>query len=134
MSLILRVNAGERTLESSGRPVPISPKALDVLLVLLENRGRVVEKDELMRRVWPGTFVEENSLAFNISVLRKVFAGYNASYLSTSRQYPGAATGSSPRRCRHLESPHPLRSPRKNPRCGGNWQVHSALWLSSSRC
>ncbi len=80
-----RVNAGERTLESSGRPVPISPKALDVLLVLLENRGRVVEKDELMRRVWPGTFVEENSLAFNISVLRKIFAGYNASskYIET---------------------------------------------------
>ncbi|MEO8595674.1 MAG: winged helix-turn-helix domain-containing protein [Candidatus Solibacter sp.] len=80
-----RLNLVERTLTSGGRPVSISPKALEVLIVLVENRGRLVEKDELMRRVWPGTFVEENNIAFNISVLRKIFAegGASPQYIET---------------------------------------------------
>ncbi|MEJ7608652.1 MAG: winged helix-turn-helix domain-containing protein [Bryobacteraceae bacterium] len=80
-----RLNMAERTLESGGKPVSVSPKALEVLIVLIENRGRIVEKDELMRRVWPGTFVEENNLAFNISVLRKIFAESSVSprYIET---------------------------------------------------
>jgi eukaryotic-like serine/threonine-protein kinase len=73
-----RLNTAERVLESAGRPVSIAPKALGVLIVLVENRGRLVEKENLMREVWPGTFVEENSLAFNISVLRKIFAESSA--------------------------------------------------------
>ncbi|MDQ6676759.1 MAG: winged helix-turn-helix domain-containing protein [Acidobacteriota bacterium] len=80
-----RLNTLERTLESGGRPVPISPKALDVLIVLMEHRGHIVDKEELMDKVWPGTFVEENSLAFNISVLRRIFAESGASprYIET---------------------------------------------------
>jgi eukaryotic-like serine/threonine-protein kinase len=80
-----RLNTAERTLESGGQPVSISPKALEVLIVLVENRGRIVDKDELMRKVWPGTFVEENSLAFNVSVLRKIFAESGAAprYIET---------------------------------------------------
>ncbi len=80
-----RLNMAERTLESGGKPVSVSPKALEVLIVLIENRGRIVEKDELMRQVWPGTFVEENNLAFNISVLRKIFAESSVSprYIET---------------------------------------------------
>ncbi|MDQ2712263.1 MAG: winged helix-turn-helix domain-containing protein [Acidobacteriota bacterium] len=68
-----RLNTAGRVLESAGRPISITPKALDVLIVLVENRGRIVEKEELIRKVWPGIFVEDNNLAFNISVLRKVF-------------------------------------------------------------
>ena len=45
---------------------------LHTLLVLVENSGRVVSKDELMKAVWPDTFVEEGNLTQNISVLRKV--------------------------------------------------------------
>jgi len=80
-----RLSLAERTLESGGKPVSISPKALDVLIVLVQNRGRIVEKDELMRKVWAGTFVEENNLAFNISVLRKIFAESSAAprYIET---------------------------------------------------
>jgi eukaryotic-like serine/threonine-protein kinase len=80
-----RLNTAERVLESAGRPVSIAPKALGVLIVLVENRGRLVEKENLMREVWPGTFVEENSLAFNISVLRKIFAESSAplTYIET---------------------------------------------------
>jgi DNA-binding winged helix-turn-helix (wHTH) protein/TolB-like protein len=80
-----RLNTAERVLESAGRPISVAPKALDVLIVLVENRGRIVEKESLMREVWPGIFVEENSLAFNISVLRKIFAESSASprYIET---------------------------------------------------
>ena len=71
------LNVSERTLQCSGKPLSLSPKAWEVLRVLVEYRGCVVEKQMLMDEVWPGTFVEENSLAFNISVLRKVL-GENA--------------------------------------------------------
>ena len=67
-----RLNTVERSLASAGRPVSLAPKALDVLIVLVENRGQIVERDDLMKKVWPDTFVEDNNLAFNISVLRKL--------------------------------------------------------------
>src|SRR3954447_5616014 len=72
-----RLNVPDCTLECNGKPLSLSPKAGEVLRVLLAHRGRVVEKQTLMNEVWPGIFVEENSLAFNISVLRKAL-GENA--------------------------------------------------------
>ncbi len=58
-----------------GVHVPLSPKAFDTLRVLVENGGRVTEKDELLKRVWPDTFVEEVNLAKNVSFLRKALGG-----------------------------------------------------------
>lgn len=55
--------------------VPLKPKVFDTLLLLIENRGRVMEKDELMRVLWPDSFVEENSLTQNISLLRRSLRG-----------------------------------------------------------
>ena len=80
-----RLNTLERVLESAGQPLSVAPKALDVLIVLIENRGRIVEKEDLMRNVWPDTFVEDNSLAFNISVLRKLLGESGAAphYIET---------------------------------------------------
>jgi DNA-binding winged helix-turn-helix (wHTH) protein len=52
--------------------VPLAPKAVETLLVLVENSGRLVEKDNLMKQVWPDTFVEEGNLTANIHLLRKV--------------------------------------------------------------
>jgi len=66
-----RVDASRRLLFREGNPVPLTPKAFDILLVLLRNADRIVEKDELLRLVWPGTVVEENNLTRNISSLRK---------------------------------------------------------------
>ena len=66
-----RLDMEDRVLRKSGDAVALTPKALDTLVVLLENCGRVIEKDDLMKRVWPDTFVEEANLAVNISVLRK---------------------------------------------------------------
>ncbi|MBI3649522.1 MAG: winged helix-turn-helix domain-containing protein [Acidobacteria bacterium] len=62
----------ERALLRRGEPLPLTPKAFDTLVALVENAGSLVEKDELMRAVWPDAFVEEGGLARNISVLRKV--------------------------------------------------------------
>ena len=51
--------------------MPLTPKVFDTLLVLLENSNHVLTKKELMQQVWPDSFVEENNLAQNISILRK---------------------------------------------------------------
>jgi Tol biopolymer transport system component/DNA-binding winged helix-turn-helix (wHTH) protein len=67
-----RLDAAQRLLLREGQPVQLPPKALDVLLVLVENRGQVLSRDELMRRVWPETFVEEGNLGQNIFLIRKV--------------------------------------------------------------
>src|SRR5262252_10630115 len=66
-----QVDCGRRLLMRGGEPVPLTPKAFEILLVLIQNRDRVMEKDEMMRLVWPGTVVEENNLTRNISNLRK---------------------------------------------------------------
>jgi len=66
-----RLDAGERRLLQNGRPIPLTPKAFQTLLVLVQNQGRVVDKEELLRKVWPDTFVEEATLAQNVFTLRK---------------------------------------------------------------
>jgi DNA-binding winged helix-turn-helix (wHTH) protein/Flp pilus assembly protein TadD len=67
-----RIEAGKRLLLRDGAPVALTPKAFDTLLHLVQNRQRIVEKDELMRAIWPDTVVEENNLNQNISTLRRV--------------------------------------------------------------
>lgn len=67
-----RVDAGKRLLLRKGEPVPLTPKVFDTLLYLVENRGKVIEKDDLMGAIWPDTAVEENNLNQNISTLRRV--------------------------------------------------------------
>jgi TolB-like protein/DNA-binding winged helix-turn-helix (wHTH) protein/lipoprotein NlpI len=65
------LDAQRRLLLRKGERVRLSAKAFEILLVLLEEKGRLVEKDELMRRVWPDAVVEENNLTVNMSALRK---------------------------------------------------------------
>src|SRR5512144_1753357 len=67
-----RYDANQRLLFREGEIVPLAPKSLEMLQALLERRGMVVGKAELMKLVWPDTFVEEVGLARNISLLRKV--------------------------------------------------------------
>jgi DNA-binding winged helix-turn-helix (wHTH) protein len=66
-----RIDSVERLLQRGEETIPLTPKAADTLLALVANSGRVLEKDELMKIVWPDTFVEEGALARNISALRK---------------------------------------------------------------
>jgi len=67
-----RLDPVEGSLFREGQSVPLTPKAFDLLLVLVENSGSTVEKDELMRRVWPDSFVEEANLSVNMTALRRV--------------------------------------------------------------
>jgi DNA-binding winged helix-turn-helix (wHTH) protein/tetratricopeptide (TPR) repeat protein len=64
------VDARERRLLRDGQVVPLTPKVFDVLLVLVQNSGRLLTKAEVMKLVWPETVVEEGNIARNISTLR----------------------------------------------------------------
>jgi DNA-binding winged helix-turn-helix (wHTH) protein/TolB-like protein/Tfp pilus assembly protein PilF len=66
-----RIDVAERLLLREREVVPLTPKVFDILLALIEQSGRIVEKDDLMKRVWPDSFVEEGNLTQNVSLLRK---------------------------------------------------------------
>jgi TolB-like protein/DNA-binding winged helix-turn-helix (wHTH) protein/Tfp pilus assembly protein PilF len=67
----------EHLLLRSNQTIPLAPKAFETLVLLVENSGHLLTKDELMKRLWPGTFVEEANLAQNISAIRRVLDGKN---------------------------------------------------------
>src|SRR2546422_785111 len=71
----------EDGLKSNGTNVPLTPKILKTLTVLVENHGRLVTKEQLMQAVWPDTFVEEGNLTFNIHSLRKALG--HGTYIET---------------------------------------------------
>jgi DNA-binding winged helix-turn-helix (wHTH) protein/TolB-like protein/Tfp pilus assembly protein PilF len=66
-----RLDPEERMLWRGDVPVPLTIKAFDTLLVLVEGGGRVISKDELLKKVWPDSFVEENNLSQQVSYIRK---------------------------------------------------------------
>ena len=68
---LFRLNAAERLLARDGAAIPLTPKAFDLLLVLIAQPGHLLAKEELMQAVWSDAFVEETNLAWNISHLRK---------------------------------------------------------------
>jgi DNA-binding winged helix-turn-helix (wHTH) protein/TolB-like protein/Tfp pilus assembly protein PilF len=70
-----RLEPSERLLLRSGEPVALPPKAFETLLLLVQNSGHAVSRGELMKTLWPGTFVEENNLTQHISLLRKALGG-----------------------------------------------------------
>jgi TolB-like protein/Flp pilus assembly protein TadD len=66
-----RLDPAERILLRAGQPVPLTLKAFDLLLALVENSGHIVEKEALLKAVWPDSFVEEGVLSVNVFKLRK---------------------------------------------------------------
>ena len=68
----VEIRPSERQLLVEGKPAPVGARAFDVLLALIDNRDRVVTKNELFDKVWPGLVVEENNLHVQISTLRKL--------------------------------------------------------------
>jgi DNA-binding winged helix-turn-helix (wHTH) protein/tetratricopeptide (TPR) repeat protein len=66
-----RLDANDRTLTRSGTAIPLAPKALDTLEILVTRHGTVISKQELMTSLWPDAFVEESNLTQNIYTLRK---------------------------------------------------------------
>lgn len=66
-----RLDPGQHLLLRDGKQVSLTPKAFELLLVLIQSDGRLLTKDDLMRKLWPDSFVEEANLTVNISSLRK---------------------------------------------------------------
>src|ERR1700723_1899654 len=76
------LNPSGHELLRDGQPVSLTPKAFDMLVVFVENRGRLLEKSELIKAVWHDTFVEEGNLCVSVSLLRKTF-GEEHAYIKT---------------------------------------------------
>jgi DNA-binding winged helix-turn-helix (wHTH) protein/TolB-like protein/Tfp pilus assembly protein PilF len=74
------LDTAERRLLRNGEPVQVTPKAFDTLIALVENSGRILEKETLLQKVWPDTVVEEATLAQNISTLRKALGEGDSEY------------------------------------------------------
>jgi DNA-binding winged helix-turn-helix (wHTH) protein len=66
-----RLDPANRLLLRDGESVPLTAKVFDLLLYFVENRDRLLTKDEILRNVWPDSFVEEGNLARHVSMLRK---------------------------------------------------------------
>src|SRR6516162_2944561 len=103
----------ERRLLRGTEAVRLSPKAYDVLVALVRQRGRLVTKDELLTRLWPGSFVEEGSLNVHVSALRKALGedARRPTYIETVARSgyrfiaavtcdPAGEKASAPTRCR----------------------------------
>jgi Tol biopolymer transport system component/DNA-binding winged helix-turn-helix (wHTH) protein len=84
-----RLDVPNRQLLRDGRPVPLPAKAFDMLVVLIENGGRLVEKDELFSSVWPDQIVEESNLTVQVSALRRALGDHkeNPHYIVTVPGY-----------------------------------------------
>jgi DNA-binding winged helix-turn-helix (wHTH) protein/TolB-like protein len=80
-----KADAASQTLLRDGRPIALPSKAFDVLVALLERHGTAIEKGELIRKVWPDSFVEEINLLVQISTLRKAMgdSAMNPTYIAT---------------------------------------------------
>jgi TolB-like protein len=65
------LDVADRSLKRSGAPIPLTPKTFDLLVTLVENAGRLVEKDSLLRSVWPDVAVEEGNLTKGVFSLRQ---------------------------------------------------------------
>lgn len=66
-----RLDPKEKILFRDDQPVPLTPKVFETLQIFVEHAGRLLEKDELMRKIWEDRFVEESNLTFNIKMLRR---------------------------------------------------------------
>ena len=66
------LDTAQHVLTRLKEPVPLTKKTYDLLLVLIESKGRMLPKDELIKALWPNSFVEESNLTQQVSALRKV--------------------------------------------------------------
>ena len=82
-----RLDLAEQMLFRDGQPLPLTPKVFDVLRVLVQNSGHLVEKERvLLKEIWPDSFVEEAALNKSVSLLRKALGERLLGTASTSRR------------------------------------------------
>ncbi len=72
-----RFDAQKLRLEHNGEAVSLPPKSLETLKLLLEQRGKMVSRENLMDELWAESYVEEANLTVTVSRLRKAFSAYN---------------------------------------------------------
>src|SRR5687767_222637 len=79
------LDVDQKVLLRRGKPLLLAPKVLETLLTLVQNGGRIIEKEELMTRLWPDTFVEDSNLTYTIVQLRKTLgdAARHPCYIET---------------------------------------------------
>ena len=107
-----RLDTSQRLLFRDGELVPLSRKALDILVILVENHGQLIEKEDLMRRVWPDSFVEESNLAVHISQLRKTLGEESVDYrIETIPRRGYRFLGAVEREVAKKEPPEPVVNP-----------------------
>ena len=70
-----RIDASQHVLMRDGVEISLTPKAFETLLLLVRNSGRIVDKDELLKTIWPEAYVEEATLAQNVFTIRKALGG-----------------------------------------------------------
>jgi len=103
-----RLDPFEHRLQRGDEVVPLAPKAFDTLLVLVRNSGHLIEKDELIRRLWPDSFVDEGGLTNNIFLLRKILGEYHCFIETVPRRgyrFVGAVRQFSHIAPAHIENP-----------------------------
>ena len=123
-----RLSTDERVLFLHEKPVPITPKMLQLLFVLVENHGHIVEKADLMESVWAGSCVEDSNLTFTIRQLRKVLGddrsdpkfirtvprrGYR--FIADVRELPQNGKGTTPEKTKDPDPPGPPNFPIRSP-------------------
>ena len=133
-----RLDPGERKLMRGKEIVPLTPKAFDTLLLLVRNSGHLLEKDDLIRTLWPGAFVEEGSLSNNIFLLRKALGGGDTEFIETVprrgyrfvgavRQFPPAAAAH-PEKLTEEGAPGIALLPAKSRR---TWRSRAGPWIAA---
>src|SRR5258708_4360253 len=108
-----RVDIRSRTLLCDGQPVAITSKVFETLVFLLRNHGRVVDKDQLMRAIWPDTVVEESNLHHYVSTVRKVLGEKPGEHRFIATVPGRGYSFVAPVR---TAAPEPAREPRAEPR------------------
>lgn len=138
-----RLDTEEKVLVREGQPIALPPKDLETLVVLVERAGHIVEKEELLEKVWPGVFIEENNLARRVFNLRQVLgdAPDGRKYIETVPKRGYRFIGSVQERDDSSESslpaPPPIDSPQPAPRLKRRkilwvWALAAALVVAAS--
>lgn len=110
-----RIDPDKETVLRAGEPVSLTPKTFQILLVLVRHSQEVVTKDDLMKTVWPDTFVEEANLSRNIFMLRR--RSVTPRRIAILSPCPDEDTGSL-KMCGWSRSRKSLSSLQATPRCG----------------
>ena len=101
------LDLSSRIFTRSGEVITLAPKTFDLLALLVKSNGRLLSKSELMVSLWPGTFVEEANLSFQISALRKALGEDGVEWIETVPKHGDRFTATvNQEELKRLRDPH----------------------------